>query len=517
MFAKIKEHKSKGFKKSQVSRMLSVDYKTVTKYWDMSPEEFARLRQESESREKKVDKYNNEILEWITKYRDLSASQIYDWLQERYGQLDFKDRTLRSYVNNLRQEYDLPKIKAIRQYEEVDELPMGYQAQVDLGQIWLERPNKLRIKIYCFAMVLSHSRYKYVYWSDKPFTTQSFIEAHNKAFQYFGGMPREIVYDQDRILVVSENQGDIIYTEGFQNYINSTKFKVYLCRGFDPESKGKIEAVVKYAKNNFAKHRVFIDIDSFNDDSLKWLERTGNKKVHETTKKVPAEVFALEKEHLRPIPTLFVKYNCNNSLTYLIRKNNTIFYKQNRYQVPKGTYRPGKEVKLIIADGKIDIIDQESDEIIASHKICLEKGKLIKIDHPKRKEHKNFKTQQLYEKALEYLGKTENAEVFINIIKEQKPRHLKDQLKLIVDTVKHQDESLIQKALAYCVQRKLFSGGMLKDTIEYLKSKEPRHLDAKYLKANISTPSKYQYLKPEIRDVKEYINALGEDKRKWIN
>ena len=140
-----------GLKKTQVARRVEIDYKTVLKYWEMTPEEFAKLRQAAEGREKRVDKYKELIVEWLKEYRDLSTSQIYDWLQERHVELDFKDRTLRLYVNNLRGEYNLPKAKSIRQYEEVDELPMGYQAQVDLGQIWLERPDKTRVKIYCFG------------------------------------------------------------------------------------------------------------------------------------------------------------------------------------------------------------------------------------------------------------------------------------------------------------------------------------------------------------------------------
>jgi len=88
------------------------------------------------------------------------------------------------------------------------------------------------------------------------------------------------VYDQDRVLAVSENSGDIIYTENFQNYIDTMKYKVRLCRGFDPQSKGKVEALVKYAKYNFAINRIFIDVDSLNEGSFKWLDRTGDGKNH---------------------------------------------------------------------------------------------------------------------------------------------------------------------------------------------------------------------------------------------
>lgn len=326
-FARITAEKLKGFNKSQVSRHLELDYKTVNKYWNMTNQDYIKVSQETKSRNKKVDKNKDIIVEWITENRDMSTAQIYDWLRERYGEVDFKDRTLRLYVSELRLENNLRKGVTARQHQQVPELPMGFQIQTDFGQIWLQRKRGGKVKVYCFAMVLSHSRYKFLWWSDIPFTTATFIEAHARAFEFFSGMPKEIVYDQDRILAVSENGGDIIYTEMFQNYIDSARFQVRLCRAFDPESKGTIEAVVKFAKYNFAKHRIFDDIYAFNDDSFKWLERTGNKKVHEVTKKVPAEVFTLEKEHLLQVPNLFLNIESNNSLTYMVQKNNTVLFK----------------------------------------------------------------------------------------------------------------------------------------------------------------------------------------------
>jgi transposase len=171
---------------------------------------------------------------------------------------------------------------------------MGYQAQVDMGQIWMKRHDGTSIKVYCFAMVLSHSRHKFVYWSDKPLTTLTFVDMHHKTFEFFGGMPKEIVYDQDRVLTVSENHGYIIFTEGFEVFRKAINLKVRLCRGFDTESKGKVEAVVKYVKINFARYRIFKSLDILNDEASKWLERTANAKIHDITKKIPAEVYALK-------------------------------------------------------------------------------------------------------------------------------------------------------------------------------------------------------------------------------
>lgn len=515
MFSEIKQYKALGFNKSQVERALNINYKTVQKYWDMDPGEYAKVTIQSKNRHKKIDIYKDDILEWITDFRDMSAAQVLDWIKERYGDVKFKERSLRLYISNLRLEYNLPKASPIRQFEEVPELPMGYQAQVDMGQIWLKKSNGSKVKVYCFAMVLSHSRYKYILWTDKPFTTVSFIDAHNRAFEYLGGMPAEIVYDQDRVLAVSENSGDIIYTEGFQNYINTMRYKVRLCRGFDPQSKGKIESVVKYSKYNFAINRIFIDVESFNEDSFKWLDRTGNGKKHEITKKIPAEVFALEKKHLLPVPELFEKNSSNISLTYAVRKNNIILYKQNRYQVPKGTYSPGKELKLKIIGSRMNIVDFDTGVLIASHLVSSRQGELIKIIHPERDIHSSI--NQVYEKLFFALGKTDNAKLLLDGIKREKPRYCKDQFGSILNIVHLYEASLIQQALNYCVVRNLWSAGMFKETLEYLAIQDIAKEHKKSVIYKFSIPSKFRGLKPEVRSISDYINALKEDKHSWKN
>lgn len=513
MFAEIKKYKEMGLNKSQVERKLDINYKTVDKYWNMSPEEYASLFQKSKSREKKLKKYEAIILDWLKEYSDISAAQVNDWIKEKYNDFTIKDRTLRDFIQKLRQKYKIPKQITTRQYEAVEELPMGYQAQVDMGQIWIKRYDGTSIKVYCFAMVLSHSRHKFVYWSDKPLTTLTFIDMHHKAFEFFGGMPKEIVYDQDRVLTVSENHGDIIFTEGFEVFRKATGFKVRLCRGFDPESKGKVEAVVKYVKINFARYRIFKDLTILNDEAIKWLERTGNARVHEITKKIPAEVFALEKQHLLPVPEMFSLKHSEDILTYPVRKDNTIMYKQNRYQLPKGTYAPGKKVELIQKNTSIILRDIETKQIYVMHPICIDKGSLIKIIHPER--DINTPLDKIVEKNFKALGSSENAKVLLENIRREKSRYIKDQLGVILKSVEGYSNEMIQKALSYCIERSLWSATTFKDVLQYLKAES--EVVARDTKANIDIPSKYKGLKPEIRHISEYIYALKEDKNRWKN
>jgi transposase len=98
------------------------------------------------------------------------------------------------------------------------------------------------------------------------------------AFQYFGGRTSEIVYDQDRVLAASENAGDLTLAETSGKYVSYAGFSVHLCRGYDPQSKGKIESVVKYVKHNFLSRRYYPGISRLNSDGLARLERAANGK-----------------------------------------------------------------------------------------------------------------------------------------------------------------------------------------------------------------------------------------------
>lgn len=502
MYSKIQLKKLEGLKKTQVARRLEINYRTVCKYWDMPPENYAVLADNS-SRKMKCDVFENELMEWIKANPDMSAAQCYDWLLEKHGTIEPAERTLRRFISLLRNKYDIPKEMRIRQYEAMEDPPMGYQAQVDMGQIWLKKSNGRKIQVYCFAMVLSHSRYKFVYWIDRPFNTQLFIAIHNKAFDFFGGRTTEIVYDQDKVLAVSENNGDIVYTEGFQQYIHLMKFKVYLCRGADPESKGRIENVVKYAKYNFAEHRIFHDIDTLNDQCIAWLTRTGNGKIHETTKKIPTEVFALEKQHLMPVSTY--ESISTTSVPYGVRKDNTIIYKSNRYQVPKGTYRPGLKVNLKLEEETLMITDIETGEIYARHTASLKRGELVKLTHTSRDLNNSLKT--IYDKAFRLLLYLDESRLLLEGIQKEKPRYVKDQLGVMISACEEFPESqTIRQAVHYCVERLLWSAGDFKQSMIYynelaikIKSDSPT--------SAVELPEKYRGNSPKIRDINEYVTT----------
>ena len=509
IYGKIQELKRNHLNKSQVSQRLGIDYKTVLKYWDMPPDEFAKCLNRAQRRTRRADVYKDYVVSCLQKYPDMSSAQIYDWIKERAGlkNLPFKKRSFRNYVNTIRKEHGIPRPESMRQYEAVEDPPMGEQAQVDMGEISLETTSGRHKKVYGFGMVLSHSRYKYILWQERPWTTADFVQAHIKAFSYFGGRPKQIAYDQDKVLAVSENNGDIILTEGFQNYLNAVGFDMFLCHGADPESKGRIEAVIKYAKYGFAKHRIFSDIDSFNKDCLDWLERTGNAEEHGTTKKIPAEVFAVEKEYLLPVSEYSFAKPTNASITYHVRKDNIVLYKSNRYRVPKGTYTKGKRVYVIPEGDSITIVDVDTGVLYARHTLCTEKGKLIG-EASRACRDKSKTILELEHNIKELLGDCEGkTSSFLSRIHREKRRYYRDQLGVIKKIFEEWDAELIQKALIYCVEHELYSAGELSSATAYMSSLEEEKQNKPVLQAS-QLPEKYRGDSPKVRDLRIYEDAM---------
>jgi len=321
LYIEIHQLFKRKLKIAQIAKHLKINRGTVYKYLGMSFEEAQEYLGNPLQKPKKLDPYRDWIVAWLEEYPHLSAAQIQDWLLERHPNLEIGESTVRSYVKEIREIYQIEKKAIVRHYEAVPEQPMAKQLQVDWGETKQKTIKKKEVKLYFIAFVLAHSRYKYMEWLDRPFTTKDAIRCHENAFRFFGGYTEEIVYDQDHLLSVSENAGDLILTSEFQAYIKERKFRVHLCRKADPESKGMIENVVKYIKGNFADSRVFKDIESWNVSALQWLDRTGNKNVHNTTKKRPVEVFLVEKQHLQPVSPIL---SLESNHTVIIPRNSQI-------------------------------------------------------------------------------------------------------------------------------------------------------------------------------------------------
>jgi len=509
MYLDIQNLKDMHFNVSQISRRLDLSRTTVYKYLNMSPEEMELVLESQKKRTKKLDKYRDLIRSWLTQYPDMTSAQVLDWLQERKIDGGVSEGTVRNYVNQLREEFGIPQIKYLRQYEAVDELPAGQQMQMDFGQIILRSSSGRNITLYFATFVLAHSRYKYVEWLNRPFTTRDLIQVHENAFGYYGGMTKEIVYDQDHLILVSENSGDLLLTKEFAEYQKTRKFKIYMCRKADPETKGKVENVVKYVKRNFAKNRTFHNLEKLNEDCLAWLERTGNGKAHNTTKKIPAEVFALEKQHLIPVPDK-INISTIKSITRLIRKDNTIAYQGNRYALPLGSYKPDRYVELREEENILVILDPDTNKAIIRYPLSKEKGRLLKSSECRREKDKGIDTY--LKEVANLLNDSPDAYCFLELVRQAKPRYIRDQLKIIKDNCADRTRQVNEQALQFCFRNKLYSATDLVDAMNYFTGQNKKGLPEQRLSSEIKPLDEMDrsVLKTqvEIRDIAVYVKEL---------
>lgn len=510
LYIKIQELHKRKFKVSQIAKELKISRPTVYKYLEMTFDEAKAYTEQPLGKKKKLDHYKDWILAWLEEYPHLSSAQIHDWLLERYPDLVVGGSTVRTYVRGVREVYQIEKKGIVRQYEAVPEQPMGKQLQVDWGETKQKTVNNKEIKLYFIAFVLVHSRQKYMEWQARPFTTRDAIRCHEHAFQFYGGRTEEIVYDQDHLISVSENAGQLLLTAEFQSYVNERKFNVHLCRRADPESKGMIENVVKYIKGNFADSRVFRDIEDWNERARQWLKRTGNHQVHQTTKKRPAEVFLLEKQHLQPVSSLLSYESTHNqSITRSVSKDNTIRYKSNRYSVPLGTYQNRSEnlvwIEIREEDHNALIIRKEANgEVIAEHRISSEKGKLIQNRHHTRDRSKGV--EEFKQRLLSHFKDQVQAAAYLDEISQRYPRYRRDQF-TIIHKVSQQYPAIIDTVLAKCTTEKLYNANDFRDIAHHLDALRDEPIEE--AQSFYTSPPNHSHLKASTRSLNAYTSILG--------
>lgn len=452
MYHEIHQQKRSGKHPSQIASFLGMDTRTVKKYLAMSEQEFDTYQVKLEQRTKKLAEYEDFVCNRLTACPEASSAQVHDWLKEIYP--DFENvsiKTVYNFVLFVRGRYRIPKIFDARQYTLVPELPYGAQAQTDFGEYNMTDTWGHRKKVYFFAMVLSRSRYKYVSFSDTPFTTLAAIEAHEEAFAFFGGIPGEIVYDQDKLLLVSENGGDLLLTEAFRSYRYNRGFELYFCRKNDPQSKGKIENVIGYIKYNFLRGRTYYDNRTLNAQGIEWLSRTANGKVHSTTNRIPVQEWSIEKSFLKPHLNTYIMKQEENSTG--VRKDNTIQYKGVKYTLPVGTYQGSSTKVYIRQEEEMLLISDSKGKIIAKHPVSSLKGVTVRNNNHLR-DH-THKISELIGQASLLFDDTEAAIMYLEQLRDSKPRYIRDQIKLIMALVKKYTKSDMDRTLKYCLENKI--------------------------------------------------------------
>lgn len=197
----------------------------------------------------------------------------------------------------------------------------GVQMQVDWTTI---RAGKN--PIYAFVAVLGYSRCTFVYFVDN-MRADTLIMCHEKAFLFFGGITKTILYDNMKTVVVTRDyygKDKHKFFDGLYDFAKNCNFEIRLCRPYRAKTKGKVERFNSYLKGNFYRPIVIklresnlqITAQVLNNRVSRWLIKA-NRRIHGTTKKVPYIVWQQDElKHLIPYKSM-IKSELINKPTVL--------------------------------------------------------------------------------------------------------------------------------------------------------------------------------------------------------
>ena len=167
------------------------------------------------------------------------------------------------------------------------ETPPGQQAQVDWAHLGVHRVGDEETPLYLFVMLLSFSRALYAE-AVTSMALETFLACHVHAFQSFGGMAREILYDNARTVVISRTEKGPVFHPGLLDFAGRFGFQPRACRPYRAQTKGKVERSIGYLRDRFFCGRTFQDLADLNLQLDAWTREVANSREHGTTKEPPA-------------------------------------------------------------------------------------------------------------------------------------------------------------------------------------------------------------------------------------
>ena len=431
MIHKIKalHDQGRGLSVRAISRELGIARNTVRKYLKLDETTIGEA-QEDPSRSKRLDEHRDFLIHQLKAYPQLSAVKLARRLREKCGELPASDRSLRRYVRTIKEQVATGQH---RYYEPVTDAVPGVQCQVDPGELRGVLIGGEERTVYFVVFVLACSRLMYVGARLKPLDTAAFIQLHDEAFRYFGGVTEECVYDQTKMVVISEQYRELILNQRFHQYATTAGYRIHACEGYDPESKGKVEAGVKYVKQDALYGETFESETALCQHLQHWLETVANARTHGTTGCEPRAHFERdERVQLRPyaVPERLLQ-SAPDQHTRQADKTGLIAWKANKYSVPMAWQRARVGVRE--QDGSLHIHDLETGDRIASHALCLEKGRTIKNNH-----HYRDPAQRIaeLETAIAERLPAGAGESICRLLKATSPRIYKDQLAGVRDLLR---------------------------------------------------------------------------------
>lgn len=283
--------------------------------------------------------------------------------------------------------------------------------------------------VHVFCAVLAWSRVRFVRFAadEKQDTTLRLLA---ECFEVLGAVPGVVLTDRMGCLKGGVVAGRVVPTPDLVRFATHYRFRPDFCEAHDPESKGLVENLVGYGKDDLlrplllehALHEsasidepvvtaaVLADLSAANARAAAWCAQV-NAAVHSETCAVPAERLTLERELLTPLPSLRPSIG-PPPVTRTVDKLATIRLGSARYSVPMRLR--GTTVAVVVDGPHLSIVDPATGEVHAEHRLVAPGEASILDEHyggPRPAPRRSVRARTAAEKQFCALGPA--AEAFI--------------------------------------------------------------------------------------------------------
>jgi transposase len=313
-----------------------------------------------------LDPYKAFIVEQLEQYPKLRATRIFAMVRARgYAGGEV---VVRRYVRTVR---PTPKNEA---YFHLATLP-GEQGQVDWASFGKVRIGAAHRQLSCFVMVLSHSRAMYARFALDQ-TLESFLRAHVEAFRALGGVPRVLLYDNLKSVVLERSGEHVRYHPRILELAGHYHFDPQPCAPGRGNEKGKVERTIQYLRHSFFAARRYSSIADLNRQLLEWIGQLAHQRLMPgDPDKTPIHIALLrEQPVLLPLPSH--DFECDLVVPIRSGKQPYLRFDSNDYTIPADLVR--KPLTLVASEAVIRVLDGTVE--VARHTRSYDRGQ--KIEQP---------------------------------------------------------------------------------------------------------------------------------------
>lgn len=309
-----------------------------------------------------LDPYRDFVRATLEQYPRLRATRLFEMIRERgYTGSVFP---LRRYVRKVR------PVPAREAFFRLSPLP-GEEAQVDWGSFGKIRVGRAERPLSCFVLVLSWSRATFARFTLDQ-TLESFSRCHCEAFEALGGVPRSVLYDNLKSVVL-ERQGDLIRFHprilDLAGHYHFAPKPVAIARG---NEKGRVERKIRDLRESFFAARHFSSLADLNRQLDTWIEHVAHRRrVPREPAKLVLEALVEEQQRLLPLP----EHPFIVDTVRVARSGKTPYvrFDGNDYSIPHTAVR--KPLTLVASDTLVRLLDGQTE--IARHARSWDKQRQI--------------------------------------------------------------------------------------------------------------------------------------------